>query len=290
MNVQQIIQKSNVYLRLMRADRPIGTLLLLWPTLWALWLATDGKPNPFIVAIFVLGTFLMRSLGCVINDLADKDFDGHVERTKNRPLVTGEISKTETLRLIGLLCFLAFLCLLPLNRLTWFMSLPALFLAATYPLTKRFFPIPQLYLGFAFSFGIPMAFAATQNHIPPLAWGLFIANICWTLAYDTIYAIADKPDDLKIGIKTSAITFGQYDAEIAMLCHALFDIVMLCIGLSIGATWPFWVVWVIVLFWQWQHYQIIMDRNRQTCFTVFLDNNKIGWLWFCAITAHFAMQ
>lgn len=274
----------------MRADKPIGTLLLLWPTLWALWLAAQGAPRLVHVFVFALGTFLMRSAGCVANDWADKDFDQHVARTKTRPFATGQVRGKEAAILIGVLCLLSLLCLLPLNALTWIMSVPALFLAMTYPFMKRFFPIPQLYLGLAFSFGIPMAFAATQGQVPVLAWILFAANVCWTLAYDTFYAMADKPDDLKIGIKTSAITFGRYDAEIAMLCHALFGLFMLIIGIIISATWVYWVAWVIVIFWQWQHYRRAATRNRDACFAVFLDNNKIGWLWFTAIAAHFALM
>lgn len=283
-------KKVGIYVRLMRADKPIGTLLLLWPTLWALWLASDGKPDGVTVCAFVCGTFLMRSAGCVANDWADKDFDKYVERTKTRPFALGEVNKKEALYLIGVLCFLAFLCLLPLNGLTWLMSLPALFLAMTYPFMKRFFPIPQLYLGLAFSFGIPMAFAAVQNHIPLLAWVLFTANVSWTTAYDTMYAMADKPDDLKLGMKTSAITFGDDDAEMAMLCHAVFDLLMLWVGLEIGATWAFWIAWVMVIFWQWQHYLRVQQRDRQACFAAFLDNNKIGWLWFTAIVVDLALR
>lgn len=282
--------RAQVYIRLMRADKPIGTLLLLWPTLWALWLASNGKPSLISVFAFSLGTFLMRSAGCVANDWADRNFDGHVERTKNRPFATGEVNGKEALWLIMGLCLCAILCLLPFNALTWFMSLPALFLAMTYPFMKRFFPIPQLYLGLAFSFGIPMAFAAVQNQIPLLAWLLFAANVFWTLAYDTLYAMADKPDDLKIGMKTSAITFGDWDAEMAMLCHAVFDVFMLCIGIIIGATWVFWVAWLIIIGWQWQQYIHVAGRDRAACFAMFLDNNKIGWLWLTALAAHFAMS
>lgn len=281
--------KAGVYIRLMRADKPIGTLLLLWPTLWALWLASAGRPAGIIVAAFALGTFLMRSAGCVVNDMADRDFDKHVARTRNRPFALGEVGLKEAAALCAVLCFLALLCLLPLNRLTWLMSLPALFLALTYPFMKRFFPLPQLYLGLAFSFGIPMAFAAVQNQVPLLAWYLFAANVCWTFAYDTFYAMADKPDDVKIGMKTSAITFGAWDAEAAMLCHALFDVLMLLVGLHIGATWPFWLAWTVVVYWQWQHYRRVAGRDRDACFQVFLDNNKIGWLWLTGLSMHFAM-
>lgn len=282
-------KKARIYVQLMRADKPIGTWLLLWPTLWALWLAADGKPDFISVLAFSAGTFLMRSAGCVANDWADKDFDVHVARTQLRPFATGAVTSKEAAILIAVLCSLAVLCLLPFNALTWLMSLPALFLAMTYPFMKRFFPIPQLYLGFAFSFGIPMAFAATQNQVPLLAWLLFLANVFWTLAYDTFYAMADKPDDLKIGMKTSAITFGDWDAEIAMLCHALFDVLMLCIGLKIGATWPFWLGWLTVIYCQWQQYQNVMGRDRHACFAMFLANHTIGWIWFTALVAHFAL-
>ena len=181
-----------IYAKLMRIDKPIGTLLLLWPTYWALWIASKGVPDADIFIAFTAGTFLMRSAGCVVNDFADRNFDGAVERTKNRPFAKGLVSKTEALLLTVMLCLMAALCLVSLNRFTWLMSLPALFLAVTYPFTKRFFPLPQFYLGLAFSFGIPMAFAAVQDRVPPEAWLMFTANALWTLAYDTIYAMADK--------------------------------------------------------------------------------------------------
>lgn len=281
--------RLKVYLRLMRADKPIGILLLLWPTLWALWIASQGKPDLLIVVAFVLGTFLMRSAGCVVNDWADRDFDGYVQRTQDRPLVKGEVSSREVLFLLLILCFLAVLCLLPLNGLVWLMSLPALFLAMTYPFTKRFFPVPQLYLGLAFSFGIPMAFAAVQNQVPFLAWLLFGANVFWTIAYDTFYAMTDKPDDLQIGIKTSAIFFGENDAEIAMLCHAIFDLLILAVGLLIDASWPFWISWFLVVYYQWKQYEQTVNRNRNACFQAFLNNNIIGKLLFIGILAHYAM-
>ena len=281
-------ERLAVYLQLMRADKPIGTLLLLWPTLWALWMAADGLPDFGILFAFVLGTFLMRSAGCVINDFADRNFDGAVARTKSRPFATGKVSTREAMLLLLALCAAACLCLLPLNALTKLMSLPALFLALSYPFTKRFFPLPQLYLGLAFSFGIPMAFAAVQNHVPPLAWLLFAANACWTLAYDTIYAMADKEDDLKIGIQTSAITFGRRDAEAAMLCHALFVLLMAAAGCTIHARWPYWLALVYAVWHQFGQYRAIRSRNREACFKVFLSNNRIGWALWLGLLAHYS--
>lgn len=279
--------KADVYGRLMRADKPIGTLLLFWPTAWALWIAAGGMPDFSILLAFAFGTFLMRSAGCVINDYADRGFDGAVERTKNRPFARGEVGTGEALKLTAVLCLLAALCLLPLNRLTWLMSLPALFLAMTYPFTKRFFPVPQLYLGLAFSFGIPMAFAAVQNQVPLSAWLLFAANILWTLAYDTIYAMADKEDDLKIGIKTSAITFGDNDIRAVMFCHLGFTVLMAANGLIIGAGLYYWAVLPWIAFCQYRQYRAIQTRDRQTCFTVFLQNNRIGASWFAAIVLNY---
>ncbi|OSI11709.1 4-hydroxybenzoate octaprenyltransferase [Neisseria canis] len=276
-----------IYGRLMRVEKPIGTLLLLWPTLWALWIASEGVPDLTILAAFSMGTFLMRSAGCVVNDFADRDIDGAVERTKSRPFAKGLVTKSEALLLLLILCMLAALCLLPLNSLTWLMSLPALFLAITYPFTKRFFPLPQFYLGLAFSFGIPMAFAAVKETVPPVAWLLFTANVLWTLAYDTIYAMADKEDDLKIGIKTSAITFGQHDIAAVMLCHFWFTVLMVILGIQIKATWPYWLAVPLVVYWQWQQYKAIKTRDRQVCFRTFLENNRIGLAWFVGIGLHY---
>lgn len=282
----RLSDRLDVYIRLMRADKPIGTLLLLWPTYWALWLASDGIPDWTVLVAFTIGTFLMRSAGCVINDFADRDFDGAVERTKNRPFAQGRVGKKEALLLTAFLCLLAALCLIPLNHLTWLMSLPALFLALTYPFTKRFFPIPQLYLGLAFSFGIPMAFAAVVGNVLFEAWILFAANALWTLAYDTVYAMADKEDDLKIGIKTSAVTFGRYDIAAVMLCHGGFTLLMVALGIEIGATWAYWAAVPVTVWLQSLQYRAIKNRNRQVCFQTFLANNRIGQVWFLAIFAH----
>lgn len=279
--------RLEVYGQLMRVDKPIGTLLLLWPTLWALWVASEGFPDWTILLAFCFGTFLMRSAGCVVNDLADRKIDGSVERTNRRPFATGSVTVAEALLLLLILCLLAALCLIPLNQKTWLMSLPALFLAVTYPFTKRFFPLPQLYLGLAFSFGIPMAFAAVTGSVPPVAWLIFVANALWTLAYDTIYAMVDKEDDLKIGIRTSAVTFGEYDIAAIMFSHFWFTVLMLVLGGIIDATWPFWFVVPVVVYWQIRQYREIKSRNRAVCFINFLNNNRIGLAWFAGIAAHY---
>ncbi|WP_416190745.1 4-hydroxybenzoate octaprenyltransferase [Neisseria sp. CCUG12390] len=276
-----------VYGRLMRVEKPIGTLLLLWPTYWAMWVADEGHPGNTVLLAFTAGTFLMRSAGCVMNDLADRHFDGAVARTKNRPFARGQVTKAEAILLTMILCLLAAMCLVPMNALTWLMSLPALFLALTYPFTKRFFPLPQFYLGLAFSFGVPMAFAAIDNAVPPIAWLIFTANALWTLAYDTIYAMADKEDDLKIGIKTSAVTFGRHDIAAVMLCHFWFTALMAVLGLQIGATWPYWLILPITVWWQIDQYHAIKTRDRQICFRTFLENNRIGLAWFLGLVGHY---
>lgn len=275
--------RYTVYKQLMRMDKPIGTLLLLWPTLWGIWLAGNGQPDLSIVIIFVLGTFLMRSAGCVVNDYADRNFDGHVERTKQRPFARGAVTKKEALTLALLLSLISFVLILPLNQLTWLMSIPALILAGTYPFTKRFFPIPQAYLGLAFSFGIPMAFAAQTNTVPALAWLLLIANSFWTVAYDTAYAMADKPDDLKIGIKTSAITFGDYDIAATMLCHGVFLVLMAYIGYTQHLHAVYFVSLVVAAILMAKQYVDIRQRDRAKCFKAFLDNNRVGGVIFAGI-------
>ena len=269
-------QRLSEYEKLMRLDKPIGILLLLWPTLWALWVASDGRPAPWIVAIFVIGTVLMRSAGCVINDYVDKDFDGHVERTRNRPLAARRISPKEALWLAAGLAVLSFVLILPLNGLTIAMSVPALFLAGSYPFTKRFFAIPQAYLGIAFGFGIPMAFAAFQNDIPLEAWMMLLANVFWAVAYDTEYAMVDRPDDLKIGIKTSAITFGRFDVAAVMACYAATLLILGWVGLATGGGAIFLAGLVVSAGIIAYHYTLIRERDRPKCFKAFLHNNWVG--------------
>ena len=283
-------QRLSEYEKLMRLDKPIGILLLLWPTLWALWVASDGRPAAWVVAIFVVGTVLMRSAGCVINDYADKDFDGHVERTRNRPLAARRISPKEALGLAAGLSLLSFLLVLPLNGLTIAMSVPAVFLAGSYPYTKRFLAIPQAYLGIAFGFGIPMAFAAFQNDIPLVAWVMLLANVFWAVAYDTEYAMVDRPDDLKIGIKTSAITFGRFEVAAIMICYAMTLLLLGWAGLATGAGAPFLAGLVVAAGLMAYHYTLIRERDRPRCFKAFLHNNWVGGAIFAGWVADYLLR
>ena len=277
------MQRLGHYWKLMRLDKPIGILLLLWPTLWGLWLAADGLPDLFILTVFVLGTVLMRSAGCVINDYADRNIDPHVVRTKNRPLATKAVSTKEALLLSAGLSLCAFLLILPLNRLTLELAVFALFLAASYPFTKRFFAMPQAYLGIAFSFGIPMAFAAQTGELPLIVWLLMAANLLWVIAYDTEYAMVDRDDDLKIGIKTSAITFGHFDVMGIMLCHAGFLSIMIGIGLMQKLGFAYYLGLIAASGLIIYQYRLIRERDPVLCFRAFLHNNWVGAVVFAGI-------
>jgi 4-hydroxybenzoate polyprenyltransferase len=287
-DMQKLRERADLYERLMRLDKPIGILLLLWPTLWALWFSSFGHPNWMIVWIFILGTVLMRSAGCVINDFADRDFDPHVARTRERPLAARKVSSKEALVLAAVLSLMAFLLILPLRSFYVVeLSVVALFLAASYPFTKRFFAIPQAYLGIAFGFGIPMAYAAHLDTVPSVAWWLLLANIFWAIAYDTEYAMVDRPDDLKIGIKTSAITFGRFDVVAVMLCYvaALGLIAWVGFRLHMG---PFFYAGIaaaagIAVY----HYFLIRQRDPARCFKAFLHNNWLGACVFAGIALDF---
>lgn len=285
-----LVERLNVYERLMRLDKPIGILLLLWPTLWALWLASAGQPSFFLLWIFALGTVLMRSAGCVINDYADRDFDPHVERTRNRPLAAREISGKEALLLAAVLSLVALLLILPLHRLVLQLSVVALFLAASYPFTKRFLAIPQAYLGVAFGFGIPMAFAAVQFHVPPMAWLLLLANIFWAVAYDTEYAMVDRDDDIKIGIRTSALTFGRYDVLAVMLCYAATLLLLAVVGAQAGRGLWFNLGLAGAAGIAIYHYTLIRGRQRDRCFRAFLHNNWFGAIVFAGLVADYWLQ
>ena len=285
MNWPALKEKLDLYERLMRLDKPIGILLLLWPTLWALWLSALGKPEWIVVWVFVLGTVLMRSAGCVINDYADRDFDRHVERTKARPLTAGQVTTREALGLFAALSLCAFALVLLLGRpLVIWLSVPAIFLAASYPFTKRFFAIPQAYLGIAFGFGIPMAYAAHLDGVPAEAWWLLLANVFWAVAYDTEYAMVDREDDLKIGIKTSAITFGRFDVAAVMGCYAATLIIIGGVGYSLNLGWAFTAGLLVAAGIMGVHYTWIRGRERMSCFKAFLHNNWVGAALFAVST------
>ena len=277
--------RLDAYERLVRLDKPIGILLLAWPTLWALWLARHAMPPPAVLWIFLLGTVLMRSSGCALNDWADRSFDAHVARTKGRPLASGEIRPGEALAVAAVLAACAFLLVLRLNKLTIGLSFVALAAAAIYPFTKRFFWMPQAWLGIAFGFGIPMAFAALTASLPPLAWAILGANVFWTIAYDTEYAMVDRDDDLRIGMRTSAIFFGRYDVAAVMACYALFLGSLAVIGWwqRYGGYYDagLLVAAAIAL----SHYPMIRDRSREGCFRAFRHNNWIGFAVFAGIVA-----
>lgn len=278
------------YLRLLRLDKPIGILLLLWPTLWGLWFAAQGLPPLHILLIFVAGVVLMRSAGCAINDYADSDFDAHVERTRLRPLATGEVSRREALMLAAGLSVLAFLLILPLNRLVILLSVPALFLAASYPFTKRFFAIPQAYLGMAFGFGIPMAYAAVRGDLPVEAWLLLLANLFWSVAYDTEYAMVDRPDDLKIGIRTSAITFGKFDIPAIAICYALTLALLAYIGARVQLGVMFHAGLLAAGGIALYHLWLIRQRERTACFRAFLHNTWFGFAVFAGLAMDFLFR
>lgn len=275
------------YLQLMRVDRPIGTLLLLWPTLWALWLAAGGFPQWHLLLIFVVGVVLMRAAGCVINDYADRKVDGHVRRTAQRPLATGAVSAREALLLFGALCSTAFVLVLFTNRLTILLAFVAVALAATYPFMKRYTHLPQVVLGAAFGWSIPMAFAAQSGEVPRAAWLLFSANLLWTIAYDTFYAMVDREDDLKIGVKSTAILFGDDDRLATASLQVLTVLTLMFVGVQFKLAYWFYVslIGVAVLFvhQQW----LIRERRPDLCFKAFLDNNRVGALIFAGIFLHY---
>lgn len=277
-------------LALIRFDKPIGTLLLLWPTLTALWIAADGVPSPKLLLIFILGTFLMRSAGCIVNDLADRHLDGGVKRTQGRPLVTGQVSVLQARVLFVVLCLAAFGLVLLTNALTVLLSVFGLLLAATYPFMKRFTHWPQVVLGAAFSWAIPMAFAAQQAELPSALWLLYVANLLWTVVYDTEYAMVDRDDDLKIGIKSTAVLFGEADRLVIGALQGLTVLAWLLAGqhFGLGAPWFLAVAAAAGLF-AW-HQVMIRERQREACFRAFRHNNWVGLLLYLGAVAHFALQ
>ncbi|MEW6416309.1 MAG: 4-hydroxybenzoate octaprenyltransferase [Pseudomonadota bacterium] len=285
-----LTERLTLYEKLMRLDKPIGILLLLWPTLWGQWLASNGQPHWLILWIFVIGVVLMRSAGCVINDYADRDFDPHVARTRERPLAAGKVSPKEALLLAAGLSLLAFLLILPLNALVLKLSVVALFLAASYPFTKRFFAIPQAYLGIAFGFGIPMSYAALWNTIPAEAWVLLAANVFWAIAYDTQYAMVDREDDLKIGIKTSAITFGRFDLVAIAICYAAALGLIAWVGLQRGLGAAFHGGLAVAAGIALYHLWLIRARDPKQCFRAFLHNAWFGAAVFGGIALDYLLR
>jgi 4-hydroxybenzoate polyprenyltransferase len=285
-----LTERLRLYIQLTRLNRPIGILLLLWPTLWGVWIAGHGHPAWHIVLIFTLGTVLMRSAGCAINDYADRHIDKHVQRTQERPLTSGKVSERETLWLAVVLALLAFALILPLNPLTWLMSFPAAFLAASYPFTKRFFAIPQAYLGIAFGFGIPMAFAATLGHVPPVAWVLLLANVFWAIAYDTEYAMVDRDDDIHLGIHSSALFFGKHDVFAVMMCYAVTLLLLAAAGWMADMGAAYFIGLIVAEGITLHHYVLIEGRSREKCFAAFLHNNWFGAAVFAGVVGDFVLR
>ena len=284
-DVAIFIRRLDAYERLVRLDKPIGALLLLWPTLWAVWLAARGAPAWEIVLIFVLGTVLMRSAGCAVNDFADRRFDPHVERTRSRPLAAGEIAPVEALAVGFFFAALAFGLVLFLNRFTIALSFVALAIAWSYPFTKRFFALPQAYLGIAFGFGIPMAFAAVRNSLPWECWVLLAANVCYSFGYDTEYAMVDRDDDVKLGIRTSAIALGRWDVAGVLASYAAMLAILAALGVALRLAWPYYAGLAVAAAMLVQHWRLIRGRSREGCFRAFMQANWIGAAVFCGILA-----
>ncbi|MGQ9424750.1 4-hydroxybenzoate octaprenyltransferase [Gilvimarinus sp. F26214L] len=279
------LDRFTPYIQLMRFDRPIGTLLLLWPSLWTLWIAGEGSPHWGVVVIFVLGTIVMRAAGCVINDFADRNFDGHVERTRNRPMAKGLVTSKEAIGIFVGLCLLAFLLVLLTNALTIKLSLGGLALAFCYPFAKRYTHLPQIVLGAAFSWSIPMAYAAQTGELPSEVWVIYIANLLWTVVYDTFYGMVDRPDDLKIGIKSTAILFGENDRSITAMLQVMTLGALLVMGsrFELGLLYKLSLIAVAGLF-AYQQY-LIRNRDRQQCFRAFMNNNWVGMAVFVGVLA-----
>jgi 4-hydroxybenzoate polyprenyltransferase len=283
-------RRLDAYERLLRLDKPIGTLLLLWPTLWAVWLASGGSPSIEVIAIFGVGTLLMRSAGCALNDFADRKYDAHVERTRDRPLAAGEIAPAEALALGMLLAATAFGLVLMLNRLAVMLSMIALAIAVFYPFTKRFFALPQLFLGVAFGFGIPMAYAAIQWRLPAECWALLAANVFYAFAYDTEYAMVDREDDAQIGIRTSALTLGRYDVAAVAASYAAMLAILAGVGATLHLNWPYYAGLALAAAMMAYHYRLIRGRSRAGCFKAFQHNNWVGAAVLGGIIASYWMR
>ena len=289
MDLASAAKRINAYERLIRLDKPVGALLLLWPTLWAVWIAARGHPRLDVVMIFVAGTILMRSAGCAVNDWADRNFDGQVERTRGRPLATGEVTPREALTVGAVLAAASFCLVLFLNRYAILLSLAALAIACSYPFAKRFFALPQLCLGIAFGFGIPMAFAAIRNQLSWECWALLAANVFYAFAYDTEYAMVDRDDDVKIGIRTSAITLGRYDVAAVMASYVFMLAILAGTGFLLRFDWPYYTGLAMAAGMMLYHYALIRDRSRDGCFQAFRHNNWVGLTVFIGVALSYLL-
>jgi 4-hydroxybenzoate polyprenyltransferase len=287
MNIERFEDRLREYALLMRLHRPIGIYLLLWPTLWALWLAGNGQPPRGVVLVFVLGVILMRSAGCVMNDIADRKFDPHVARTRDRPLAAGRVRLGEAVGLGIALCLLAFALVLTQNALTVKLSFVGVALAISYPFMKRLHHFPQFHLGAAFGWGIPMAYAAVTDALPPVAWLLFLGNVLWSAIYDTQYAMVDREDDLKIGVKSTAILFGQWDRRIIGYLQVALLALLVAVGLLSGRGWVYYVSLFAAAWLALYQQFLIRDREPAECFKAFLNNNGFGLVIFCGLLLDF---
>ncbi|HXM81946.1 MAG TPA: 4-hydroxybenzoate octaprenyltransferase [Burkholderiales bacterium] len=290
MDLAFIARRLDAYERLIRLDKPVGTLLLLWPTLWAVWLASYGAPRLDVVIIFVVGTLLMRSAGCAINDYADRNFDPHVERTRARPLAAGEIAPREALGVAAALTLAAFALVLFLNGFAILLSLVALAIAASYPFAKRFFALPQAYLGIAFGFGIPMAYATIQNRLPAACWLLLAANVFYSFAYDTEYAMVDREDDARLGLRTSALTLGRWDVAAVMASYAAMLAILALLGVQLRLGWPYYAGLAVAGAMMIYHWFLIRERTREGCFKAFRHNNWVGGVIFAGIVLSYSFN
>ncbi len=287
---ERVMDRIKQYWLLARFDRPIGILILLWPALWALWVASNGKPDLWVLSVICLGVVLMRAAGCVINDYADRDFDPHVERTKQRPIAAGKVKPKEALILFVVLCLCAFGLVLTLNIYTILLSFIAAFLAASYPFMKRYTQLPQAYLGIAFGWAVPMSFSAQINSIPAVAWVMYLAVVLWALVYDTMYAMVDKEDDLKIGVKSTAILFGAYDRHIMAILQIIIVGLMIAVGQMQQLNWPYYSGILVAAGFSVYQQKLIFHRDKALCFKAFLNNNWFGMVVFVGLVMDYWLR
>ena len=290
MNKEKIRDRAQQYWILARFDKPIGILILLWPALWAIWIASSGQPNILVLTVICLGVVLMRAAGCVINDYADRNIDPHVERTKLRPIASGKVKPKEALALFGVLCVSAFVLVLMLNQYTIMLSFGGVFLAASYPFMKRYTQLPQAYLGIAFGWAVPMSFAAQSNEIPAVAWLMYLATALWALVYDTMYAMVDKEDDLKIGVKSTAILFGDKEREIMAILQIIIMLLLVQIGRMQDLSWIYYVTLICASGFFVYQQKLIFYRENADCFKAFLNSNLFGFTIFVGLVLEFAFK